>query len=418
MSDTHSNSNSNFDDGMTDAERHYLSSGGDVTDALLSENKGLPAAPSEPAPEPPAPAPGAPAADGQQQPPAAAAPPAAPGPEEDPGDEPSPVPGKPPRRVSWNKYQAETEARATLERQLQEQAVRNARVEERLSLLSQALQPAPGEQQQQKPPKPRPDPNQDIFGYAQWLEENLQDMTGRLEEVYGKVDGYEKQIQTGQAEMDQERNYFDALNQYAGREPHFVPAYNFLLRNRAAELMAPRYPRATYEQLMQAEIPQDIAQMLQQEERDLYKTAFQNKRSPADDIFRMAQLRGYRPPAPQAQPVPTNGSAHPTNGAAPPAAQQRPGVPLAAAPANGAVPANGATPPVPGNGAAPTAVQLVEQIKRGQGAAFSLSNASGGTGIELTPQVLADMPQDQFEALFNELQASGNKEKLMQLMGQ
>lgn len=416
MSDTHSN----FDDGMTDAERHYLSSGGDVTDALLSENKGLPAAPSEPAaPAPPSPAPGAPAAGEQQQPPAAAAQQAAaPGPEEDPGDEPSPVPGKPPRRVSWNKYQAETEARATLERQLQEQAVRNARVEERLSLLSQALQPAPGEQQQQKAPKPRPDPNQDIFAYSQWLEENLQDVTGKLEEVYGKVDGYEKQIATGQAEMDQERNYFDALNQYAGREPHFVPAYNFLLRNRAAELMAPRYPRATYEQLMQAEIPQDIAQMLQQEERDLYKTAFHNRRSPAEDIFRMAQLRGYRPPAPQPQPAPTNGAAPhangaaaPTNGAAAPPA--RPGVPLAAAPVNGA-----AAPALPGNGAAPTAVQLVEQIKRGQGAAFSLSNASGGTGIELTPQVLADMPQDQFEALFNELQASGNKEKLMQLMGQ
>jgi hypothetical protein len=59
----------------------------------------------------------------------------------------------------------------------------------------------------------------------------------------------------------------------------------------------------------------------------------------------------------------------------------------------------------------------VEQIRRGQAAATSLSNGSGSAANQLTPQVLADMPQEQFDAIFNELQASGDKTKLRELFG-
>lgn len=398
MSDTHSN----FNDGMTEAERHYLATGGDVTDALLTENNGarVPESPAPVTPEQPAPAPA-------PQPPAAVTPPVAAttggAEEQDPGDEPSAVPGKPPRRVSYQKFRAAEEARVNLERTLQDRAVANARVEERLALLTQALaEPAPSAQPP-KPPRVRPDPAQDIFAHNAYLEEMLQEANERIAQVTGKVTDYEQQIQTGQAEMNEERQYFDTLNQYAGREPNFVQAYNFLLRNRAAELMAPRYPQATYDDLMKAQIPQDVAQMIQQEERGLYKTAFQQRRSPAEDIYRMAQLRGYRAPAAQPAPAPANGAAAPAQPAA------RPGTPLAPA-ANGAAPAvNGA--------AAPTATEIIERIKSGQPAAFSLSNASGGTGIELTPHVLANMPDDQFQAIYDELSARGDKQKLMDLMG-
>jgi hypothetical protein len=143
---------------------------------------------------------------------------------------------------------------------------------------------------------------------------------------------------------------------------------------------------------MGARIPPDIADMLRQEERDLYKSAFDGQRDPAADIFRMAQLRGYRPPAP----APKAG-----NGAQPgaaPAAQARPGTPLGA-------PA-----------AAPTATDIVASIQRGQQAAQSLSNVSGNAGIELTPQMLADMPEEQFAALYHELEARG-KNALMDVMG-
>lgn len=393
-----------LDDGLTDAERHYLASGGDVTDALVAENKDLPAQPAAPA---------APAAEpGSGDAPPAGAAPAAGGADDD--DEGEAVqPGKKPRRVAFAKFEAAEQARLDLERRLNEQAVNNARVEERLSLLQQALaEPA----QPAAPAEEKPDPEKDIFGYARYLEK-------QLTTVADKVNGYEQQITAGQAEMESERNYFNSLNSYAAREPQFVNAYAFLLRNRAAELMAPRYPTATYEQLMGAEIPSDVAEILRQEERSLYKDAFEQKQNPADNIFRMARLRGFRPAAPangNGGAAPANGAANgaangkAANGAAQPAAPALPGTPLGAAPA-AATPANGAA--LPANAATPTAADLVESIKRGQSAAMSLSNVAGGTGIELTPQVLADMPQDQFEALVNELEARGDKTRLKELFG-
>ena len=61
---------------------------------------------------------------------------------------------------------------------------------------------------------------------------------------------------------------------------------------------------------------------------------------------------------------------------------------------------------------------VVNQIQRGQTASASLSKA-GGTApdTELTPEVLANMSDEQFEVLFNELQNSNNKEKLKQIFG-
>lgn len=396
MSDT-------YDGGMTEAERHYFSTGGDVNETLAREHGATAEVRPEPAPAP------EPAAPHPQAPPAQPAPvaPAAPGQanlqpaqgqtqDEDPGDEI--VPGSPnPRRVSFRKYQG-IEQQLQEERRLrQEDAVKQARVEERLSLLQQALQPEQGQQDQPQAPE-RPDPQQDIFAYTQWLEDQLNTVTG-------KVSAYEQQIATGQTEMNEERQYVQSLNSYAGREPHFMQAYNFLLRNRAAELMASRYPQATFEQLMQAEIPPDVGDLIRQEERDLYKTSFAGNRNPAADIYRMAQMRGWRAPAAQAG----NGAAPPaaapaSNGAAAPpiAPQQAPPAPVATAQQNGP---------------APTATQLVEAIRRGQPAAQSLSNGSGGTGIELTPKMLADMPQDQFEALYNDLMARNDKTKLRELFG-
>jgi hypothetical protein len=68
--------------------------------------------------------------------------------------------------------------------------------------------------------------------------------------------------------------------------------------------------------------------------------------------------------------------------------------------------------------AAPTATDVVNQIQRGQPASASLSKA-GGTApdTQLTPEVLANMSDADFERLYEELSASGNKEKLMQIFG-
>jgi hypothetical protein len=108
-------------------------------------------------------------------------------------------------------------------------------------------------------------------------------------------------------------------------------------------------------------------------------------------------MRGYRPAA-----------AAPAAPAAP--AAGTPGAPLGGAPAAPAAPA--AQPK------APTASDVVASIQRGQPAAQSLSNA-GGTSpdTQLTPAMLAEMSEEAFAKLFNELQNSGDKQKLRELFG-
>jgi len=70
---------------------------------------------------------------------------------------------------------------------------------------------------------------------------------------------------------------------------------------------------------------------------------------------------------------------------------------------------------VPNGG--PSAVQQIEAINRGQQAARSLSNAGGASINAFSARDLATMTDDEFAAVFNRLQASGNKAKLRELMG-
>jgi hypothetical protein len=58
-------------------------------------------------------------------------------------------------------------------------------------------------------------------------------------------------------------------------------------------------------------------------------------------------------------------------------------------------------------------------IKFSAARALLLHYQPGGTApdTQLTPEVLANMSEKEFEALYNELMESGNKEKLMQIFG-
>jgi hypothetical protein len=159
----------------------------------------------------------------------------------------------------------------------------HARTAERLSLLQQAVAPPPTPDPE---PPARPDPETDIFGYVR----NIGD----------RLTSYEQQIQTGQAEMEEEGRYRASLDAAARQEPAVLQAYGHLLTSRAAELMASRYPSATPDQLRQAvvqgQVPADIKAMIQSEERAIYKDSFAAGRNPAVDVIRMAQLRGWRSP--------------------------------------------------------------------------------------------------------------------------
>lgn len=369
---------------LTADEQHYFNTGGDVNDSLArTEN-----VPLQPEQTPPADA----QVRSQPQP--------QPEPQED-DDEPVTqrvgADGQPqrPRKISFAKYEEAENARRELERRFNERNVNYARLEERLNLLTQAMQPQ--EQTNQPAEDQEPDPNQDIFAYLKW-------QSKQVKTIQQTIEDYRQQIATGQSEMAEQARYIESMNEYAAQEPHFVQAYNFLLRNRAAELMAPYYPQATYEQLMQARIPPQIAQQLKLEERDLYKNAFERQLDPASEVFRMAQLRGFRPQPPQ---TPAQEAVDTVRRESAP---QKPGTPMGQAPARQQAPQ-----------AQPrTATEMVDAIRRGQPAAQSLSHVSGTAPdvvSELTPERLADMSEEDFARVLNTLQARGDNTELRRLFG-
>ena len=138
--------------------------------------------------------------------------------------------------------------------------------------------------------------------------------------------------------------------------------------------------------------------VLKQEELGLAQTAVAAGLSPSHRIWELARGRGFDSWLAQQQ-ANGNGAAY----APSPAPTYAPPV------------SNGYAPPVPNGG--PSAVQQIEAINRGQQAARSLSNAGGASINAFSARDLATMTDDEFAAVFNRLQASGNKAKLRELMG-
>jgi hypothetical protein len=154
-----------------------------------------------------------------------------------------------------------------------------------------------------------------------------------------------------------------------------------------------------------------------EEERAVVEQARKDGVSPAKRIYDLAVGRGFDRQKAIDAAIAARTAA---NGGAPPApAAGATGATVAAAPlgtplggATGAA-ATGATgaaaPP------APSVAAEIEAIKKGQGAALSLSGGGGAPADALTPQALADMSEEEFAQVFARL--SGNKTRLRELMG-
>jgi hypothetical protein len=356
-------------DNLTDAEQSYFKSG-EVTDQLLTENKQETPPPVVEEKVEPVTEQKTEQKTEQQQPPP-----------EDIGDEPG-APGQPPKRVGYRRYQEVEQRALNAEKRLQETSVQSARVEERLKLLQEALQ-------EPEVPEPTevdmPNPEEDIFGAFNWA-------VRRLNDVSTKVATYESQIATGQREMENERRYFDDINNYIAVQPHFINAYNYLLQGRTLDLMAQRFqkpdgmsPEDFIQAVSRERIPQDVQEQVRQEERSLYREAFSKNQSPADHIYRYALARGFKPVVKPAQQQLT----------------QQPDV------------SRGTN-----SEQKPNATQIVEGIQKGQAAAKSLSNVSGSAGgAQITPQMLVDMSEEDFAKFYEALVQSGDKTKLKELFG-
>lgn len=283
--------------------------------------------------------------------------------------------GKPQKRVSFHKYQREEARRKQLEDELNVEREKNSRIDERLKIINEALATPQNEQQQKTAEEEDPEPNPEthIFEHNAWLKRQLVKTNDRLAT-------FEQTQQTASEEVELGNNYRNAAAQFAATEPAFAQGYTYLIQQRLREL----------EEAGVSDPKKREAQVVR-EEKGLVSGALKQGKNPAAMLFNMAKLRGFVPKAaPDPKALDAGGEAA-----------------AAAAPAAKTPPAASAAP------AKPSVAEVINNIKAGQDASVSLSNAGGAAVEELTPQMLADMPQEEFD----EMVARLSPNKLRALLG-
>lgn len=377
MPDVDAKTQALLDEGLTQGEVDYLSSGGKKTEGLTPPDGGDEPAKAAPA-EPDAPA-------KQAAEPEKPAPQAAPAPSE-PVEDGEPEPAKDsPYYPQWKRAQRqlqelrrerETE-RASAASERASAAVERekwARLDERLRVFQQAVEPEPA-----KPPA-TPDPEHDPIEAIKWLIKERDELRNATTQVVTNVQERDAATELKDMYLEDARSFAAQNLDFGGPQG----AYKWLMNNRDAELQAIGYTD-----------PAERLRIINFDERDIVARALTARQTnpsapgPAQIIYGLAKARGFQAPA---SPAPGNGAGHPGNGAAP-AGQ------------------NGAAPP------APSVTQQVEAIQRGQAASRSLSSAGGApapTGIDLAK--LADMDDGEYLAWKSALTAPQRKE-LASLLG-
>lgn len=262
--------------------------------------------------------------------------------------------------VRHGAFHQERERRKSVERELSELREKYARGDERLRLLSEAMKAAPQAQPAapQAAPEPEavPDPNEDIFGYAKYLEKQIADLRNGHQQM---TEAQKQQAEQARA-ADEERTIVGAYQQdierFASTEPAFVEAYRHLVSGRVAELKL--YGLSDADAIKQANA----------DELAFVRAAVQRGVSPAEQAFALAKARGFVAKAPEP-----------------------------------------AAPPAP---AAETPDERQTRLAAGQAASKSLSVAGGGPAGEITLEMLATMSEADFERF-----AAKNPGKLEALMG-
>src|ERR1035437_2866162 len=316
------------DDGFTTEERAEF--------AELEKATSEPDRPPEPAPAPtPAPAPAPAGADGEgdeDEEEAAAAPaggaaavPGAPGATPAagaPGEPAAPGTVVPKRRVSARKYERAEEARKVAETERDPRRQNQARLDERMRIINEALTAPAQPVKTAAEEDAEPDAEKDVFAWIAWKKRD--DVRVR-EEI--------AELRTGrQAEVEDTtlaNTYTEDARSFAATEPNFVPAYQFLMANRTYELAQYFFGKDLTEQGVQltSEELGKIRGTIGNEEKQLASEAITMKQSPAKRVFALAKARGYRPAAA----APAADPAAKTNGAAAPAAAAPGGLAASAA---------------------------------------------------------------------------------------
>ena len=239
--------------------------------------------------------------------------------------------------VRHGAFHQERERRKTVERERDDLREKVARGDERMRLLTEAIQQRGATPAAAPVEAPKvPDPNEDIFGYVQHLQAEIAALRG----------GVQQQTESQRQEREAAvvvNDYKADLNRFAATEPAFADAFRHVMQSRAAEYAALGVPEA------------QIHEALGQDEFQIALQARQQGVSAAERIFQIAKARGFAPKAPEPAPAP-------------------------AAPAE-------------------SAADRAARVSAGQaGPGRSLSAAGGAPAGEVTLEALAAMNERDFEA--------------------
>lgn len=198
-----------------------------------------------------------------------------------------------PKLVPHESLHEERTKRQAVERELKayrkEQEERTTRLDERLRILTEAMQP----KEQQR----TPDLSKDPLGYVRSLE-------ARVAAQEQETASQRKARETAEAAQQQEgnlwSNYRASGREYTKATPDFPDAYAFLLQSRAQELEIMGFD------------PAAIQRQLKSDEFNLAQHAFQTGNDPADILYRWAKQRGYAGKPAQTPNGQANGKAQPS----------------------------------------------------------------------------------------------------------
>jgi DNA repair exonuclease SbcCD ATPase subunit len=286
-------------------------------------------------------------------------------------EEPAPAAETPPSAtVPQQALHEERARRKEVERKLQEaeqrHAANEARTQERLNLLMQAVQgqapaaaPAPA-----APAAPPPDISQDPIGYVQHIERDMRQTISQLQEKVQKSEGFERQVNEEalhRAQMQELSSWgLQQETEFAAEQPDYANAAQFVRETRVRQLQA---LGITNPQQVMAQIAQDVTQIA--------LSARNSGRNFGRTLYDLAKATGYTP------------------------AQQ--------AAANAAAPALSPQPVA-------NAGDATARAQRGAEMATTIGSGGSAPRGELTPQRLAEMPEEEFTAMLGKLGKSGMRQ--------
>lgn len=182
------------------------------------------------------------------------------------------TPGPPPGVLE------ERQRRQDAERRLDETRNQQQRLSDRLDMLNEVIRTSQDQRLKATQETALPDPNEDLQGYVQGLNQRYQDELGQLKSQNDQVQQHLAQTMR----ETQIRNIAQQQAQaYQQEHPDFQQAYQFYTAQRTNQLKAQGFDEAT------------VARAVQQEEMNLAEAHLQDRRNVAQAIHEAAKAMGW-----------------------------------------------------------------------------------------------------------------------------